>query len=74
MKHDPRSIYPGTTYYSGLTAPFGVSTGVGFSPSPAVSPSMQPPNNGGARMPPLASVFGQPADPLGAGAQGSFIR
>lgn len=66
MKNDPRVIYPGTSFYGGLTAPFGGSAGMGFNALPSLTTTIAPaqgmtsaPANGGTRAPPLSSVFGQ---------------
>jgi len=66
MKADPRTIYPGTNFYGGLTSPFGSSAGMGFNTAPEMTQPMPPstglqaaPFAGGLNTPPLSSVFGQ---------------
>ena len=80
MKNDPRLIYPGTTFYGGLTSPFGSSAGMGFNTAPEMTQAIPPstglqsaPVAGGLNTPPLSSVFGQAMNPLGPG-NSSVIR
>jgi len=74
MKNDPRAIYPGTTFYGGLTAPFGASAGMGFNTAPGMAAPVPPPTglqhapvSGGLNPTPLSSLFGQPMTPTGQG-------
>jgi len=66
MKNDPRVIYPGTSFYGGLTSPQGATVGMA-QPLPQPTGLQHPPVSGGLNTAPLSSLFGQPMHPPSSG-------